>query len=174
MTVTIGEEEAVAQWRKGERTVRFLLSRGRLESFEAEDLAGLAQAQVVRAMRRVEATATAALSMGDVDGAYAAAYDAYRMAAEALLARQGLRATGSDGSHMAVEDAVSAQFAADIPAFAKPTFERLRRTRHTAQYFDPSAAPITNADAAWAISKATDALSGVKALLKSSPPGRFG
>jgi hypothetical protein len=59
--------------------------------------------------------------MGDVDGAYVAANDAYRMVAESLLACQGLRVTGGDGSHMAVEDAVSAQFAADIPAFAKPT-----------------------------------------------------
>jgi hypothetical protein len=112
--------------------------------------------------------------MGDVDGAYVAAYDAYRMAAESLLARQGLRATGGDGSHMAVEDAVSAQFAADIPAFAKPTFERLRRTRHAAQYFDPSAPPITKADASWAIGKAAEALAGVKMLLAGSPPERFG
>jgi hypothetical protein len=36
------------------------------------------------------------------------------MAAEALLGRQGLRATGGEGSHMAVEDAVSAQFAPEI------------------------------------------------------------
>lgn len=66
-----------------------------------------------------------------------------------------------------------AQFAADIPAFAKPTFERFRRTSHSAQYFDPDAAPITKADASWAIEKATAALSGVKALLVASPPGRF-
>jgi hypothetical protein len=52
---------------------------------------------------------------------------------------------------MTVEDAVSAQFALDIPAFAKPTFERFRRTRHSAQYFDPAAAPITEADASWAL-----------------------
>jgi hypothetical protein len=104
-------------------------------------------------------------------GAYAAAYDAYRMAAEALLGRQGLRATGGDGSHMSVEDAVSAQFAAEIPAFAKPTFERLRRTRHTAQYFDPTAAPITRPDAEWAIEKATAALAGTKALLSATPAG---
>jgi hypothetical protein len=57
-------------------------------------------------------------------------------------------ATGGEGSHMTVEDAVSAQFAGDIPVFAKPAFERFRRTRHSAQYFDPDAAPITNADAA--------------------------
>lgn len=164
----------MARWLRGEKTVDFLIGRSRLESFEAADLAVLAEAQIARAARRADATASAALRMGDVDGAYAAAYDAYRMAAEALLARQGLRATGGEGSHMAVEDAVSAQFAADIPAFAKPTFERLRRTRHTAQYFDPSAAPITEADASWAIGKAKAAVSYVKALLAESPPDRFG
>lgn len=96
------------------------------------------------------------------------------MAAESLLACQGLRATGGDGAHMTVEDAVSAQFAAEIPAFAKPAFERLRRTRHSAQYFDPSAAPITELDASWAIDKAVSALAGVRGLLAQSPPGRFG
>ena len=106
----------MARWRKGEKSVDFLVSRGRLESFEAVDLAALAEARVKRAALRLEVTATAALQMGDVDGAYVAAYDAYRMAAEALLARQGLRATGGEGAHMAVEDALSAQFAVGIPA----------------------------------------------------------
>ena len=133
----------------------------------------LADALIDRAARRVETTAAAALAGGDVD--HVAAYDAYRMAAESLLARQGLRATGDDGSHMAVEDAVAAQFAADIPEFAKPTFDQFRRTRHSAQYFDPDAAPITEPDAAWAIGKATAAVARVRALLASpSPPGRFG
>jgi hypothetical protein len=168
-----GRREAVTRWEKGERTVQYLISRDRLESVEAEDLAASAEALVGRATLRVEATAAAALKAGDVDGAYVAAYDAYRMAAESLLVRQGLRATGGDGSHMAVEDAVSAQFGADIPAFAKTTFERLRRTRHSAQYFDPAAAPITKQDASWAIEKAKAATSGVKALLAMSPPERF-
>ena len=164
----------MARWGKGERTVQYLVERARLESFEAGDLGGLADALVVRAARRVDTTATAALAGGDVDGAYVAAYDAYRMAAEALLARQGLRPTGGDGSHMTVEDAVAAQFAVDIPEFAKPTFERFRRTRHSAQYFDPDAAPITGADASWAMAKAKSVVSGVSELLaSSSPPERF-
>jgi hypothetical protein len=75
----------------------------------------------------LKATAVAALQNGDIGGACAAAYDAYRMAAEALLARQGLRATAGDGSHMSVEVAVSARFAATIGVFAKPIFERFRR-----------------------------------------------
>jgi hypothetical protein len=78
----------MARWAKGEQTVQFLVDRNRLESFEAEDLATLTEALVARAILRVETTATAALAGGDVDGAYVAAYDAYRMAAEALLARQ--------------------------------------------------------------------------------------
>ena len=137
----------MARWARGERTVQFLVGQNRLESFEAEDLATLTEALFGRAVLRVETTATAALAGGDVDGAFVAAYDGYRMTAEALLARQALRATGGDGSHMAVEDVVSAQFGADIPAFAKPTFERFRRARHAAQYFDPSAAPLTTSDA---------------------------
>ena len=64
---------------------------------------------------------------------------------------------------MVVEDAVSAQFAEAVLAFAKPTFERFRRTRHSAQYFDPEAAPITREDASWAIEKASAALAGVRA-----------
>lgn len=164
----------MARWLKGEQTVQFLIERGRLESFAASELTALASAQVGRAALRLEATAISALEKGDVDGAYAAAYDACRMAAEALLGRQGLRATGGDGSHMSVEDAVSAQFASEIPAFAKPTFERLRRTRHTAQYFDPWAAPITRPDAEWAIGRASAALRGVRALLSAGPPERFG
>ena len=168
-----GRDGRVARWPKGEQTVQFLVDRGRLEAFESSDLTGLSTAQVHRATLRLNATAVGALENGDVDGAYAAAYDAYRMAADALLARQGLRATGGDGSHMSVEDAVSAQFAATIEAFAKPTFERFRRTRHTAQYFDPSAAPITKRDAEWAIEKATAALAGAQALLAATPPERF-
>jgi len=148
------------------------LSAG-LESFTSDDLAAAAAALLQRATRRLETTARAALDGGDVDGAYVAAYDAYRMTAEALLACQGLRATGGDGSHMTVEDAVSAQFAVDIPAFAKPAFERFRRTRHSAQYFDPDAAPITEADASWALEKADDALGGARGVLAGAPPRRF-
>jgi HEPN domain len=164
----------MSHWQKGEQTVRFLISRGRLESVDAVDLAGASEALIQRATRRLEITARAALRLGDVDGAYSAAYDAYRIAAESLLARQGLRATGGDGSHMAVEDAISAQFAADIPAFAKPTFERLRRTRHSVQYFDVSAPPVTSSDTRWAIDKAAEAISGVNALQSSNVLERFG
>ena len=66
------------------------MDKGRLESFEADDPAALTEALLGRATLRVETTAAAALQGGDVDGAYVAAYDAYRMAAETLLARRGV------------------------------------------------------------------------------------
>lgn len=68
------------------------------------------------------------------------------LATDALLGRAQRRLStaraglaGDDGSHMAVEDSMSAQFAGLVSQFAKPTFERLRRGRRAAQYFDPDA-----------------------------------
>ena len=92
----------------------------------------------------------------------------------ALLLRQGLRVTGGDGSHVTVEDAVGAQFVEVIPAFAKPTFERMRRTRHLAQYFDPAAPPVERGDAEWAIGISNDAVEATRNLIDTDPPGRFG
>ncbi len=74
---------------------------------------------------------------------------------------------------MAVEDAVSAQFSSTIPAFAKPVFEQVRRTRHNAQYFDPDAPPITAADATWAIEKAAAALVGTRTVLATGSLDSF-
>jgi hypothetical protein len=116
---------------EGRNTIDYLLGRGRLERIDGSTAGESAAAIIGRATRRL-LTADGGLAAGDVEGAFAAAYDAYRMAAEALLIRQGLRATGGEGSHVTVEDAVSGTFAKAIPGLAKPTFERLRRTRHAA------------------------------------------
>ena len=44
--------EGMARWAAGEQTVQFLVDRNRLESFEAKDLAALAEALVARAVLR--------------------------------------------------------------------------------------------------------------------------
>ncbi len=156
----------MAAWQQGRSTVEYLIGNGRLERVTTDDADKGADRILDRAIRRL-ATAAAGLGGRDVEGAFVAAYDAYRMAAESLLARQGLRATGGEGSHVTVEDAVSAQFIGEIGAFAKPTFERFRRTRHTAQYFDPDAPEITDDDAAWAISTARSAVDGSQGVSRS-------
>jgi uncharacterized protein (UPF0332 family) len=162
----------MARWPAGEQTISFLIERDRLESLGETDLPTAASTAIERAKKRLS-TARAALDGDDVDGAYASAYDAYRMAADALLVRQGLLATGGQGSHVTVEDAVSAQFAGRITEYAKSTFERFRKTRHTAQYFDPAAAPLERGDAEWALAVSRAAVDGVDELLRSEPPDRF-
>jgi uncharacterized protein (UPF0332 family) len=156
----------------GRKTIEYLIGRGSLERVDGSAASESAAAIVDRAGRRL-LTAEGGLHAGDPEGAFAAAYDAYRMAAEALLICQGLRATGGEGSHVAVEDAVSAQFAQLIPGFAKPTFERLRRTRHSVQYFDPSGPDINADDAMWAISTATKVVQTVQQILLDDRPELF-
>ena len=148
---------------RGSSTVEYLLSTGRLERIADEGAERAADRALERAERRLT-TASAGLSGGDPEGAFVAAYDAYRIGAESLLVRQALRATGGDGSHATVEDAISSQFAGQIAAFAKPTFERFRRTRHSAQYPDPDAPEITDDDAEWAITTARSALDGIRRI----------
>ena len=156
----------------GRSTIEYLLGRGRLERIDATTAGDSAAAIIGRAERRL-LTANGGLNVGDIEGAFAAAYDAYRMAAEVLLIRQGLRATGGEGSHVTVEDATSAQYSRQIPGLAKPTFERLRRTRHSAQYFDLSSAEISAEDSAWALSTARTVVEAVALLLTADPPDLF-
>ena len=80
---------------------------------------------------------------------------------------RGLRATGGDGSHVAVEDAVSAQFADRIAGFTKARFERMRQGRHASQYFDPSRPEKTDEDARWALELAGEVLAATRELLGS-------
>ncbi len=159
-------------WPEGRKTVDYLIERNRLEKLPAATADAAFDATFQRAEARM-VTARGALPVPDSSGAFAVAYDAYRMAGEALLARQALRATGGEGSHMTVEDAVAAQFADTIASFAKPTFEQFRRKRHTAQYFDIDAPPISQADAEWAVATAEAALTGVRSLMGSNPPDLF-
>ena len=68
---------------------------------------------------------------GDLSGAYQLAYDALRKSAASLLEAQGLRAT-SRGGHIALQDAVIAQFGSSIRALR--SFSRLRRARNSFEY----------------------------------------
>jgi hypothetical protein len=137
----------------GEQTVRFLVGRGRLESFEASDLPALAEALLARASRRLEITARAALRLGDAEGSYAAAYDAYRngrrvpsVAARAQLDRRRRLARSHPGRSCC-------SVRRGDTGVRQATFERLRMTRPSVQYFDPASAPVSQADTEWAVGK---------------------
>jgi HEPN domain-containing protein len=118
-------------WETGSERVRELIDAGELGRIPPDD--ELARRMLADARRHL-ATAAAAESTEDRSGAYQLAYDALRKSASSLLEAQGLRPT-SRGGHIAVQDAVIAQFGSSIRALR--SFSRLRRARNT--FEDPSA-----------------------------------
>lgn len=147
---------------EGTNTIEFLVGRNKLERISTDDLGPATAVLVQRATKRLE-TAKGALAAEDFDGAFTNAYDVYRMAGEALLLVQGLRATGGDGS--AVTVGRSLRSLAAVEDFNKAIYECFRQGRHAAQYFDPSQGGKTGPDAGWALSTADRALSRSTALI---------
>jgi hypothetical protein len=158
-------------WPTGRSAVEFLISQGRLERVDGDSRIQDADRLLRDASRRLGSARS--LLASDDSSAFSLAYDAYRMAAESLLARQGLRATGGDGSHRTVEDAISNQFGNEIAAFAKPTFEQFRQMRNAAQYPDHESPELDENDARWATGIAGDVVSGVERLTVAVDVGPF-
>lgn len=138
-------------WQPGSDRIAELVSGGELSQVAADP--ATADRLLADARRHLD-SASAARDLGDLAGAYQLAYDALRKSAAALLAAQGLRAT-SKGGHVAVQDAVRAQFEPTVRAFR--SFSRIRRTRHSFEYPDSDTAGPAEADVTDAIAVATDA-----------------
>jgi hypothetical protein len=115
-------------WETGSERVQELISAGELGQVPPDTR--LARRMLADAGRHL-ATAAAAQSTADLPGAYQLAYDALRKSAASLLEAQGLRATNR-GGHIAVQDAVIAQFGSSIRALR--SFSRLRRARNSFEY----------------------------------------
>lgn len=115
-------------WQPGRDKIAGLLVAGELEQVVAD---GDVARRLLDDAGRHLTTAAAAAAGGDLSGAYQLAYDAFRKSAASLLAVQGLRAT-SRGGHIAIQDAVGAQFGASVPAFR--SFGRIRRARNSFEY----------------------------------------
>ena len=97
-------------WTPGRDRIQTLLAAGELERVAPDDR--VAQRLLADAGRHL-ATAAAGLDADDFAGAYQLAYDALRKSAASLLAVRGLRAT-SRGGHIAVQEAVAAQFGTTV------------------------------------------------------------
>ncbi|GAA2756433.1 hypothetical protein [Actinopolymorpha rutila] len=115
-------------WQPGCDTIAELLAGGDLEQVAADER--LARRMLEDAGRHLDTGRTASKS-DDLAGAYQLAYDALRKSAASLLAVQGLRAT-SRGGHVAVQQAVNAQFATTVRVFR--AFGRIRRARNSFEY----------------------------------------
>ncbi|HRC13512.1 MAG: hypothetical protein IPJ15_16185 [Actinomycetales bacterium] len=146
-------------WEPGHAEVDALLKGGELERVTPDS--ELAVRLLADSARHIE-TARSAEALGDLTGAYQLAYDALRKAAAALLAAQGLRAT-SRGGHIAIQDAVRAQFGGPGSPFR--SFSRIRRNRNAYEYPDSDEAgpDVGDVDDAVAVSRA--ALTAAHALM---------
>lgn len=125
-------------WAPGRATVDRLIEAGEVQRVTPD----------LRAARRLVHSATrhlasaATLAGTDPEAAFATSYDAARKACSALLEAQGLRAT-TRGGHIAVRDAVSAQFGDLSGGEALKPFDRLRRRRNDIEYLG-DANPVDN------------------------------
>ena len=95
----------MSRWSRGEASIEQQLRAGELQSVRGGQADG--SPWLVKASRTVGTAA--GLVAVDPSSAITLAYDAARFAAMAVLAQQGLRAT-TKGGHLAVDDAVRAQF----------------------------------------------------------------
>jgi hypothetical protein len=133
-------------WGRGKDDIDALLANGELDRVQPSVPLGERMLDEARAHLR----SARLLAEDDPVAAFSLAYDGARKASAALLAVQGLRAT-SRGGHIAIQDAVRAQFSGDggLPAFR--AFPRLRRTRNNFEYPDvdtPGSSPEDAAAAA--------------------------
>lgn len=114
----------MSRWARGSAEIEALLAKRHLERVTGARADG--GPWLVKAARRLD-TAVAIIT-DDPESAFVLAYDASRFVGEALLAQQGLRPTQA-GGHLAVSDAVRAQFAGPFLAL-----NTLRRRRNELEY----------------------------------------
>lgn len=149
-------------WERGRATIEQLLENGELERVEAS--AEVAERLLVDAAGHVR---FARLGIeDDPAGVLQLSYDAARKASAALLAVQGLRAT-SRGGHVALVDAVRAQFndSGGIAVFGR--INRLRRRRNDTEYPSRTTPGVTTDEATQALSVGQEAIESARRLLDS-------
>ncbi|MGH3924061.1 MAG: hypothetical protein ACRDTT_14540 [Pseudonocardiaceae bacterium] len=114
----------MSRWSQGAQDIEQLLARRHLERVRGARADGMPW--LAKARRRLDTAE--AIAVDDPESAFVLAYDAARFVGEALLAQQGLRPTQA-GGHLAVSDAVRAQFGGPLNGLGT-----LRRRRNELEY----------------------------------------
>jgi hypothetical protein len=150
-------------WERGRADIERLITGGELEHVTpsgemASRLLADAHAHTVLAAKGIA---------DDPAGALQLSYDAARKASAALLAVQGLRAT-TRGGHIAVIDAVKAQFndRGGMEIFGR--LHALRRRRNRTEYPDLDAPGVNEDDARQALDTALALVDAAKRLIDSA------
>jgi uncharacterized protein (UPF0332 family) len=116
------------RWNQGRATVDKLIADGELQRVPPSR----EHADQLLVQARKDLASAELLRGSNPKRAYESLYDAARMALTAVLENQGLRPT-SHGGHIAPYSAVVAQLNPPMGAVLRP-FDRMRRTRHRAEY----------------------------------------
>jgi hypothetical protein len=158
----------MSSWPVAHDKIKTLITKAELEAVEPNPR--LATGLVEEAQMHMKSVA--AIVDFDYPGAFQLGYDAARKACVALLAFQGLRSTYL-GGHIAVADAVRAQFNGPhgSPAFLK--MHGLRQSRAGSQYPRESTPPITRDDANYCRETAQEIITAVKMIMASEKLGPF-
>lgn len=117
------------RWEEGRAVIEALLDAGRLQQVTGD----LSDADSLLQAAATHLTSAEAIAQDDPDGAYSLLYTAARKSLAAVLLAQGLRPTSS-GGHVAVQEAIEAQFVSPPPSVAFKAFGRMRSTRHLGEY----------------------------------------
>jgi hypothetical protein len=156
-------------WERGRADIDRLIADGELERVAPSDevasrLLADADAHILLASKGIE---------DDPAGALQLSYDAARKASAALLAVQGLRAT-TRGGHIAVIDAVKAQFndRGGMEIFGR--LHPLRRRRNRTEYPDLESPGVNEDDARQALETARGVVDAAKRLIDSGRLDPFG
>lgn len=150
---------------RAERVLAMFETRGEAERLESAGPTAAAGC-LGRAKDRLTATELL-LDAGLWESAFTNAYDAYRMAAESMVLALGFRVPAVAGAHRITIDVAQAAVGDASEVFAAASAERFRTGRHEAEYFDPDrSVEKTEADARWAVERASTAVDAVAAALR--------
>lgn len=146
----------VKPWSQGRQTIEKMIKDGELKQIAGFNADGT---DLLDSAVRAHASSKL-LKTEDPRGAIILAYDAGRLACEALLAHQGLRARADNGHHALVFAAVNAQFGNRFS-----DADLLRRRRHELEYPTHGVDKADDDEAQEAIDQTEQLLAAVEQLM---------
>jgi hypothetical protein len=155
-------------WERGRADIEQLIRVADLEKVQPS----IAVANRLMDDARAHAQLAALGISTDPAGALQLSYDAARKSCAALLAVQGLRGT-TRGGHVAVIDAIRAQFndKGGVAAFGK--IHRVRRRRNDSEYPSTTTPDVASNEAQDALDIALEAIDATIRILESGRVGEF-
>jgi hypothetical protein len=152
------------RWNQGRATIDKLIADGELQRVPPSR----EHADQLLVQARKDLGSAELLRDSNPKRAYESLYDAARMALTAVLENQGLRPT-SHGGHIAPYSAVAAQLDPPMGTVLRP-FDRMRRTRHRAEYPSFATPEVTAANVIADLSAATSIVEICENVLDEMSP----